>query len=166
MAKNWSTILLLDPRKPKRLLLLKRGPDRKFAPNLYTGLGGKIEEGESPHAAAIRELEEEAGLTGITLVQFGKLVINDAWVIHQFIGEYRSDSVPDCTEGVLEWVEPQDVMSKELIPTAKIFLEEWEKRGWDQTRPFTVFVRREALEDLFSKIVSIKIEEGLSWPRD
>ncbi|MEX1248597.1 MAG: NUDIX domain-containing protein, partial [Anaerolineales bacterium] len=44
------------------VLLIKRGADRPVFPNLYNGLGGHVERGESVMAAARREVEEESGL--------------------------------------------------------------------------------------------------------
>ena len=47
---------------------------RGFGAGKYNGFGGKIEEGESFEAAAIRELEEESGLSKPDLRSAGYLV--------------------------------------------------------------------------------------------
>src|SRR5712692_6807428 len=51
------------------LLLLKGAPDKKLWAGKYNGLGGHVERGESVHAAAWREIQEESGLsvTGLRL---------------------------------------------------------------------------------------------------
>ncbi len=50
----------LEPFHDKVILILKlRGPD--VVRNRYNGIGGKIEEGETPIQAMVREFEEEAG---------------------------------------------------------------------------------------------------------
>ncbi|GAF85272.1 unnamed protein product, partial [marine sediment metagenome] len=41
---------------------------------LLNGIGGKIEEGESPHSAMVREFEEEAGVKKLSWELFCKLV--------------------------------------------------------------------------------------------
>ena len=52
--------LLLEGSPPRRILLgLKK---EGFGAGKVTGFGGKIEPGETPATAAIRELEEETGL--------------------------------------------------------------------------------------------------------
>jgi len=51
--------------------LLKRDDD-KHCGGLWSFPGGKVEAGESPEAAAIRELREETALDAINWQQFGK----------------------------------------------------------------------------------------------
>ena len=53
-----AVVVILE--RPGYWLMLKRS----YPPNqgLYTPVGGKIEDGESPRAAAFREVQEEAGL--------------------------------------------------------------------------------------------------------
>lgn len=160
ISEKYTTIFLFDAIQPKKLLLLKRGPNRKFAPNLYTGLGGKVEDGEKQQQCAIRELHEEASLTNIQLTEFARLVINGTKVLYQFFGVYPEESTPDCSEGQLEWVPLEQVFSKDIIPTARMFLSEWCNRNWS-TRPFTMLLNRENLEDIFSKIISQEVNEGL-----
>ena len=50
------------------ILLAQRGFDRPFAPGLWGhAAGGMVEEGETYESNALKEAEEEIGLTGITL---------------------------------------------------------------------------------------------------
>ena len=44
-------------------LLLRRSPDEKIYPNLWQLVSGGINDGETAHAAALRELDEETRLT-------------------------------------------------------------------------------------------------------
>ena len=44
------------------ILLLLGAPDKKLWAGKYNGLGGHIEPGETPYQAAVREVQEEAGL--------------------------------------------------------------------------------------------------------
>ncbi len=46
-----------------KVLYLKKTPTSKYAPNLWSPAGGKVDNGENPNDAAIRELKEETGIT-------------------------------------------------------------------------------------------------------
>ena len=62
--------LCLIYKPPKILLGMKK---RGFGKDLWNGFGGKIEEGETPEQAAIREVQEEIGITPLKLAQRGKM---------------------------------------------------------------------------------------------
>jgi 8-oxo-dGTP pyrophosphatase MutT (NUDIX family) len=55
--------ILLMARSSERVLMLQRS-DECSEPGRWALPGGKIEEGESPRVAAVRELEEETGYDG------------------------------------------------------------------------------------------------------
>jgi mutator protein MutT len=55
--------ILILARNTERVLLLQRGDDVS-EPGRWALPGGKIDEGETPRVAAVRELEEEAGYDG------------------------------------------------------------------------------------------------------
>ncbi|MGV8995320.1 MAG: NUDIX hydrolase [Parvibaculaceae bacterium] len=83
-ARKTARALLFD--KDGRLLLVKMhdpdvaGADGVVEPRAYwVTIGGEIDEGETIEAAALREIEEETGLTGITLgpaVWYAEHVLN------------------------------------------------------------------------------------------
>jgi 8-oxo-dGTP pyrophosphatase MutT (NUDIX family) len=59
-------VLLFDPQG--RVLLMKgRLPSRPDGPGYWFSVGGGVEPGESLEAAAVRELMEETGFTGVEL---------------------------------------------------------------------------------------------------
>ena len=158
--EKYTTIFLADQTKPTRFFLLKRASTKKFAPNLYTGFGGKVEEGETRKQGAYRELEEETGLTNIRLTEFGRLIINQEKILYQFFGTYMGEPLI-CNEGHVETVATDQLFFLPLIPTAKLFLEAWEQRNWRTTEHFTLLVERKNPEDVFSPILSVECQPGL-----
>lgn len=58
-----AVVLLPDPQGEAGLLLTRRAATLRAHARQWALPGGRIEEGESPEAAALRELEEEVGLT-------------------------------------------------------------------------------------------------------
>lgn len=105
----------------------------------WIGVGGHFEHGESPEECLLREVKEETGLT-LTSYRFAGLVtfLSDMGTPKEaieymclygadgFEGEIRS-----CDEGVLEWVDKEDVFGLELWEGDKLFL-----RYLMEERPF------------------------------
>jgi len=58
------TIVLIAPFDDKGNVLLLKRDDDKHCGGLWSFPGGKVEAGEKPQAAAVRELKEETGLNG------------------------------------------------------------------------------------------------------
>ena len=83
---------------------------RSNPPNqgLYTPVGGKIEDGESPRAAAIREVGEEAGLQLEDVGYCGLLVDSSPtdynWICFVYRATVDYFTPHDCNEGTLAWV--------------------------------------------------------------
>ncbi|MGW7351446.1 NUDIX domain-containing protein [Streptomyces sp. NPDC054784] len=55
--------VIVHDRERRRIVLLRRGPDARFAPGLWDLPLGKQEPGEPLTATAVRELREETGLS-------------------------------------------------------------------------------------------------------
>ncbi len=159
-TEKYTTIFLADKSKPTCFHLLRRSPNKKFAPNLFTGFGGKVEVGETHVQGAYRELTEETGLTQIKLKEFGRIIINQKKILYQFSGLYIGEPLV-CNEGRVETVPVAQLAFLPLIPTAKIFLEAWEQRNWRIKEHFTLLIERENLEDIYSPILSIEALPGL-----
>ena len=65
--------------KGKNILIVQRSKDKKFLPNKWHLPGGKIDEGETPEVALVRELNEELGFENPT-------VYGDTGVVHDYVG--------------------------------------------------------------------------------
>jgi 8-oxo-dGTP pyrophosphatase MutT (NUDIX family) len=64
-----ASVVLVDPRG--WLLLQERDEHPRVDPEMWSPVGGGIDEGESDEEGALRELEEETGLSGIDLESLG-----------------------------------------------------------------------------------------------
>ena len=106
-------------RQGSDVLLIRGAPTKRIWANKYNGLGGHIESGEGPAAAARREICEESGLAvtdlrlrGVVTIDAGEpvgigLYVYTAWA------ETR-DVVPSG-EGQLEWVPGDAVTARDLV---------------------------------------------------
>ena len=75
----------------------------------WIGVGGKLEEGESPEEGMLREVREETGLR-LTRWQYRGLVtfVSDRWegeYMHLFSADGFEGTLQPCDEGVLEWID-------------------------------------------------------------
>ncbi|GGJ05444.1 7,8-dihydro-8-oxoguanine triphosphatase [Alicyclobacillus cellulosilyticus] len=82
------------------LLLHRRRPPNR---GLWNGVGGKIDPGETPVAACVREVREETGLV-LPAVRFRGIVTWDgAEGMYLFTAEAPVREVLPCDEGELAW---------------------------------------------------------------
>ncbi len=127
---GYTALFLQDEQD--RVLVLKRAAWKKFAPNLYTGIGGQllITEYDNIEEGLRRELEEETGLKlsevqelelrgSILVVNRGDGSIDS--VVYYYLGRVRFEDVIDlsCNEGELEWYAIDALEGLDFIPTIK-----------------------------------------------
>ncbi len=91
----------------------------------WIGIGGHFEHGESPEECLLREVKEETGYDLISYRPRGIITFisgNDD-VEYMFLytaDEYEGDPI-DCNEGVLEWVDKDEVLRLNIWEGDKIF---------------------------------------------
>lgn len=163
---SFTVVFLGEEHPPRRLMMLRRAATKAFAPGWYTGIGGRVEEGETIPDGALRELQEETGLSGIDLTPFGAVSVNNGIiVVVYFFALYPGGALPSCNEGELEWVETEALPdAPPLIPTTHLLVKEWKRRGW-ALMPFSIEVKREVDQDAFSRMTSTQVIEGLDLNR-
>lgn len=108
-------------RHKGRILLLQRSGKVGSYRGQWAGVSGYIEPGESPEAAARRELKEELGSTTARLVRsLAPQSFRDGdvvWTVHAFLFDARSAEVKvDWEHQAYEWVLPEDVSRYATVP--------------------------------------------------
>ena len=93
----------------------------------WIGIGGKLEEGESPRECVVREIFEETSLKVCNLIYRGKVnFISDIYedeIMHLYTAASKTDNVSACDEGELKWIPKEEVLSLNLWEGDKVFLE-------------------------------------------
>ena len=93
----------------------------------WNGLGGKLLPGETPEACAIREVQEESGLTLINPVLRGVITFpgfnnDDDWYCFIFLGDDFTGELIDSPEGVLAWIDDDALFDLNLWEGDHIFI--------------------------------------------
>ncbi|MBQ9544281.1 MAG: 8-oxo-dGTP diphosphatase [Clostridia bacterium] len=120
-----STLCYLE--RGNKYLMLYRNKKRSD-PNggKWIGVGGKLEENESPPDCLIREVREETGLE-LESYEYRGIVtfVSDKWEteqMHLFTSRDFSGTLSVCDEGDLEWIEKSRVASLPLWEGDRVFL--------------------------------------------
>lgn len=134
------------------LLLLRRGS--RVIPDSYVGIGGHLEPDETtdPRRGALRELEEEVGLTEDGLQEFGLRCVamrdmgDELRINYYFATRLRDDehAPTACTEGELQWFSLDAAFDDlPMPPTGRAALMDWLARNRPVTGIRFVSVDRE-----------------------
>lgn len=110
-----------------KVLLLKKSAEL-FGGGKWNGLGGRINLGESPEQACIREVFEESGLKvsqlkyhGLLKFWFGNKNELD-WVVHVFSTDLFEGKLRESVEGALRWTELDRIPYQEMWEDNKYWL--------------------------------------------
>jgi 8-oxo-dGTP diphosphatase len=113
-----SAVALIDVEG--RVLLAQR-PDGKSMAGLWEFPGGKVEPGETPERALIRELHEELGIdtwaSCLAPLTFASHSYADFHLLMPLFACRKWDGIPQGREGqALRWVRAQDLRSYPMPP--------------------------------------------------
>lgn len=113
-----SAVCLID--RDGRVLLAQR-PEGKSMAGLWEFPGGKVEEGETPEVALIRELEEELGINTwescLAPLTFASHTYEKFHLLMPLFACRKWEGTPIAREGqVLKWVYPKDFRDYPMPP--------------------------------------------------
>ena len=122
------TTLCYIRRENSYLMLYRNRKKNDENEGKWIGIGGKLEEGESPDECMLREVREETGLTVTDYVLKGVITfISDRWpdeymMLYEASG-FTGNLKEDCEEGRLEWIGFDRLLSLPLWEGDRIFLQ-------------------------------------------
>ncbi len=112
MRTNLTTLCYIE-REDCYLMLHRIKKEHDMNRDKWIGVGGHVEEGESPEECLLREVYEETGLTLTSWRARGIVTfVSDTWeteYMFLYTAEGFSGELRDCAEGTLEWVEKKNV---------------------------------------------------------
>ncbi len=101
------------------VLLLRGAADKQLWAGQYNGLGGHLEPDETPHQAAVREVQEEAGLvvTALTLRAIVHVTLPQppGVIFFVFVGEAAQGELRPSAEGIPRWVAHTELAALPLV---------------------------------------------------
>ncbi len=107
-----AVVLIVDG--DNRVLLLRRTPGDYWAAGLWGYPGGKLEPGETPEEAAVRETKEETNLT-VSALQTVTLDIPDPIVVY-YTRSYTGEVKLDFEHTDFVWADRHLLENYELAP--------------------------------------------------
>ena len=126
-----STLCYLE-KDEKYLMLLRNKKKNDPNSNKYIGVGGKLEEKESPLDCAQREIFEETGFIANKLEYRAVITfVSDKYEteqMHLFCCNNFTGEQKNCDEGDLYWINKSEVINLPLWEGDKVFLKLMEER--------------------------------------
>lgn len=123
-----NTTLIYLEQDQKYLMLHRTKKENDINHDKWIGVGGKMEENESPEDGAIREILEETGLTVLPEdLHYRGLVTfvsdqSEGEYMHLFTAQRFSGTLKECDEGDLCWVPKEKVLTLPTWEGDRLFL--------------------------------------------
>jgi 8-oxo-dGTP diphosphatase len=101
----------------------------------WNGLGGKLEPGETPEECVIREIREEAGLVAHNpqlkgFLTFPGFANDEDWYAFVFVVRDFEGELVESPEGILQWIDDDELLQLNLWEGDLIFLPWLEREGF------------------------------------
>lgn len=120
------TTLCYIEKDGRYLMLLRNKKKADPNKNKWIGIGGRIEEGETPKECVKREAYEETGFVLSDPKYRGIVYFSDGQneeTMHLYTCSNFTGTLKECDEGELKWVDKKDIYGLNLWEGDKIFLE-------------------------------------------
>jgi len=127
-----NTTLCYIEKDSSYLMLYRIKKENDENKDKYIGIGGRIEEKESPEDCILREAYEETGLS-LKNIEYRGLVtfvsdIYETEFMHLFYCDDFCGNLKECDEGELLWVKKEKLFSLPMWEGDKIFLDLLEQK--------------------------------------
>lgn len=101
----------------------------------WNGLGGKLEPGETPEECVLREIREESGLQAVNPILKGFLTFpgfanDEDWYAFVFLVREFQGELIDSQEGILKWINNDQLLELNLWEGDRIFLPWLDQAGF------------------------------------
>lgn len=111
----------------KTLMLHRTKKEDDVHKDRWIGLGGKVENGETPEECVIREVKEESGLLLLNpqlrgILTFPKFKDDEDWYVFLFTATEFTGELQECNEGILEWIPTERIFELNISEGDKLFL--------------------------------------------
>ncbi len=122
---NNNTTLIYIEKDEKYLMLHRTKKENDINKDKWIGIGGHLENGESPEEGIQREVTEETGLRLLQYQYRGIITFvynQQTEYMHLFTSNSFEGTLTDCDEGELAWVDKKQLLQYPLWPGDRIFL--------------------------------------------
>ncbi len=136
-----ATICYVQESNKTLLICSKKKADPRYNAK-WNGLGGKIQEGETPIEGAIREVFEESGLIVKDPILHGEILFpkmareKEDFYCYVYVFKGYEGDLKESKEGILEWVDTDKILDRPTWTSDRIFLP-WVLQGKKFKATFT-----------------------------
>ena len=119
------TVLAYIEKEDQYLLLYRNKKKNDINEGKWIGVGGHIENGETPEDALVREIKEETNLDVIEFQKRGLVYFtygDFTEVMHLYVVNKVNGDIGDCDEGELKYFSKKEMFNLPMWEGDKIFL--------------------------------------------